>query len=91
MGGFSVHGSATGRGFTGCRPAELTPHRTAPRAQGLRVQGNLYIDDTAEDGGGFRVVPGFHKNFNKWIERFPPGENIDGGVVPRSIRSIGKA
>jgi hypothetical protein len=55
------------------------------------VQGNLYIDDTAEDGGGFRVVPGFHKNFNKWIERFPPGENIDGGVVPRSIRYIGKA
>ena len=44
---------------------------------GLRVQGNLYIGDTAEDGGGFRAVRGFHKSFNKWIERFPEDANLD--------------
>ena len=38
----------------------------------LRVQGVLYLADTAENQGGFRCVPGFHRVFEEWVQTQPP-------------------
>jgi hypothetical protein len=34
----------------------------------LRVQGVLYLTDTAENQGGFQCVPGFHNKYEQWIK-----------------------
>ena len=34
-------------------------------AEGLGIQGALYLSDTAIDGGGFRMIPGFAARFNR--------------------------
>ncbi len=32
------------------------------------IQGVLYLTDTAEHQGGFQCVPGFHKQFYRWVK-----------------------
>ena len=44
---------------------------------GLRVQGMLYLDDCGPKGGGFRCVPGFHRDFDRWVSRQPAGAPLD--------------
>ncbi|HEX8234643.1 MAG TPA: phytanoyl-CoA dioxygenase family protein [Abditibacteriaceae bacterium] len=39
------------------------------------VQGVLYLTDTTEDMGGFRCIPGFHKNLEEWIKTQPADRN----------------
>jgi ectoine hydroxylase-related dioxygenase (phytanoyl-CoA dioxygenase family) len=39
------------------------------------VQGVLALTDTDADMGGFRCIPGFHKNLNEWIAAQPAGRN----------------
>jgi hypothetical protein len=34
-------------------------------AEGLGIQGALYLSDTGIDGGGFRMIPGFASRFNE--------------------------
>ncbi|HEX6971776.1 MAG TPA: phytanoyl-CoA dioxygenase family protein [Limnochordia bacterium] len=41
----------------------------------LRVQGVLYLTDTAADQGGFQCVPGLHRDFEAWVKRQPPDRN----------------
>ena len=41
------------------------------RPIGLRVQGVLYLADTAEDQGTFQCVPGFHRQFEEWVKTQP--------------------
>ena len=41
----------------------------------LRVQGVLYLADTAENQGGFRCVPGFHHHYETWIKTQPEDRN----------------
>ena len=50
---------------------------------GLRVQGNLYVDDTPQDAGGFRVVAGFHKNYSKWVEQQPKDQPLNFTLLDR--------
>ena len=38
----------------------------------LRVQGVLYLTDTAADQGGFQCVPGFHRKLEEWAKTQPP-------------------
>ena len=38
----------------------------------LRVQGVLYLTDTAADQGGFQCVPGFHRKLEEWARTQPP-------------------
>ena len=39
--------------------------------RGLRVQGVLNLTDTAQNQGGFRCVPGFHRSFEEWVKTQP--------------------
>ena len=39
-----------------------------------RIQGVLYLEDTAENQGGIRIVPGFHKKFEAWVASIPEEE-----------------
>jgi len=39
------------------------------------TQGILYLTDTAANQGALTVVPGFHKNIEKWLQQLP--ENAD--------------
>ena len=47
------------------------------------VQGVLYLTDTAEDGGAFTCVPGFHQKIDAWLETLPqvadPRKRVEGG------------
>ncbi|MDA0746287.1 MAG: phytanoyl-CoA dioxygenase family protein [bacterium] len=50
---------------------------------GLKVQGVLYLTDTAENQGGFQCVPGFHRTFEEWVktqpeDRDPRRPNLEG-------------
>ncbi len=38
----------------------------------LKVQGVLYLTDTAADQGGFQCVPGFHRKLEEWAKTQPP-------------------
>ena len=38
----------------------------------LKVQGVLYLTDTAADQGGFQCVPGFHRKLEEWAKAQPP-------------------
>lgn len=44
------------------------------------TQGILYLTDTAENGGALRLVPGFHRCIDQWLEGFSAGKN------PRQVR-----
>ena len=37
----------------------------------FRVQGVLYLSDTAKNQGGFQCVPGFHNRFLEWVKTQP--------------------
>jgi hypothetical protein len=39
------------------------------------VQGVLCLTDTTEDMGGFRCIPGFHRNLEEWIKTQPADRN----------------
>ena len=36
----------------------------------FEVQGILYLNDVAENGGAIQLVPGFHQRFEEWITQF---------------------
>ena len=38
----------------------------------LKLQGVLYLTDTAADQGGFQCVPGFHRKIEQWARTQPP-------------------
>ena len=44
---------------------------------GLRVQGMLYCNDCGDEDGAWRCVPGFHRNFNRWVARQPRDQPLD--------------
>ena len=37
----------------------------------MRIQGVLYLEDTSANGGGIRIVPGFHHKFEGWVGSIP--------------------
>jgi hypothetical protein len=39
------------------------------------TQGILYLTDTAENGGALRLVPGFHRSIDQWLDQLPAGKN----------------
>jgi Phytanoyl-CoA dioxygenase (PhyH) len=39
------------------------------------LQGILYLTDTAEDQGALRLIPGFHKRIDSWLESLPEGRD----------------
>ena len=39
------------------------------------TQGMIYLTDTTEDQGAFKLVPGFHKKIGKWLDSLSPEEN----------------
>ncbi len=39
------------------------------------LQGLLYLNDVAADGGAFNCVPGFHNLLEDWLTNLPPGVN----------------
>lgn len=44
---------------------------TSARPIPFKVQGVLYLTDTAENQGGFQCVPGFHRQFEEWVKTQP--------------------
>ncbi len=48
---------------------------SASHPTGLKVQGVLYLTDTAEDQGTFQCVPGFHRHFEEWAKTQPKDRN----------------
>lgn len=46
-----------------------------PLSDKLFVQGVLALTDTDETMGGFRCIPGFHKNLAEWIAQQPEDRN----------------
>ena len=55
----------------------------------FRVQGVLYLSDTAEGQGGFQCVPGFHRQFHEWVktqkrplDRRPPLDGLEVKSIP---------
>ncbi len=45
-----------------------------PKSIRFGLQGLLYLTDTASDQGAFRLIPGFHKKIDDWIQGFPKNE-----------------
>jgi hypothetical protein len=43
------------------------------RPIGVQPQGLLALSDAADDAGGFRCVPGFHRGIEDWLDRQPAG------------------
>jgi ectoine hydroxylase-related dioxygenase (phytanoyl-CoA dioxygenase family) len=39
------------------------------------LQGILYLTDTAENQGALRLIPGFHKRIDAWLESLPEGSD----------------
>jgi hypothetical protein len=39
------------------------------------LQGILYLTDTAEDQGALRLIPGFHKRIDSWLQSLPAGRD----------------
>lgn len=39
------------------------------------TQGLIYLTDTSEDQGAFCCVPGFHKEFDTWVQQLPEGKD----------------
>ena len=62
--------SVDGVGF-GCRdmPPEQLGSPKMPAT--MRIQGVLYLEDTSANGGGIRIVPGFHHKFEEWVGLHP--------------------
>ena len=63
--------SVDGVGF-GCRdmPPEQLGSPKMPAT--MRIQGVLYLEDTSANGGGIRIVPGFHHKFEEWVGSIHP-------------------
>ncbi len=57
--------------------------RGAAARRDRRIQGQVYLADTTDRGGGFRCIPGFMPpHFDEWIATQPEGEGIDFNKVP---------
>ena len=41
----------------------------------FKLQGLLYLNDVAVDGGAFYCVPGFHLRVEEWMQQLPSGVN----------------
>ena len=52
------------------------------RPVGFGVQGVLYLNDTPEEQGAFRCVPGFHRKLESWLDHLPPGSRTYEGDDP---------
>lgn len=48
---------------------------TSHPPKNLRVQGVLYLADTAENQGGFQCVPELYRDFDEWVKTQPPDRN----------------
>jgi hypothetical protein len=51
-----------------------------------RIQGQVYLADTSELGGGFRCIPGFvPPHFDEWVASQPAGAPLDFSRVPEQM------
>ena len=57
-----------------------------------KVQGVLYLTDTAENQGGFICVPGFHRQCAQWVKTQPDPQKPDANQFkPQARPIVGKA
>ena len=57
------------------------------------VQGVVYLEDTPEDAGAMRLVPGFHRSFANWTLARGGGEGAEGtaGLEDQAVPAAGGA